>query len=443
MPIEFTTPAILVLTAFVVLAGVTTYRYGRHDLLHPVVLVNGIMAYYVLLPAAWFLTTEMAAVPNRFDLARPARALTVALIVLLAMYVIILAAFRYAGRTDREPFRAEAVADANSDALLALGLVGFGVGLLIYAYYVVANGGLVRMFLVPTRTAFQTASGTFIFRLIGLLGVFGGYVTVLCALRPVLERPRANPYALAVAGVLTAITLFVAVSTRARMVILVPALVVFVYAWTAGWLSRHTLVATGTLVVLVGLGFSAFERAAMGYNVASIIAAAAKGFLQLPRLALVMVVIERVPDVVGYQWGATIPTALHIDAFGWPRYGTLTERIAVGRDVPGHSMSAMLPGELWVNFGVVGVLVGGTVYGAALRWAYQLRKSSVALVRGVQPALFVCVLLLWPTNLTWGLPKLLVRLLAPVFVAVVVAVVIQRWFPSLAQKLSDRTGASE
>lgn len=44
MPIVLATLAVVVLTAFVVLARATTYRYGCHDLLHSVVLVNGIMA---------------------------------------------------------------------------------------------------------------------------------------------------------------------------------------------------------------------------------------------------------------------------------------------------------------------------------------------------------------------------------------------------------------
>lgn len=74
----------------------------------------------------------------------------------------------------------------------------------------------------------------------------------------------------------------------------------------------------------------------------------------------------------------------------------------------------MFPGELWLNFGPAGLDIGGFVYGAALPWTYRLRKSASVLVRGMQPTVFVCVLLLWTTNLTWRIPKLFICILMPI-----------------------------
>lgn len=460
MAIVFAILAVMVLAAFIILAGATTYRYGRHDLLHPVVLVNGIMAYFVLIPATYFLATGMQTVPAKYGLIHPTRALAVALVVLFGMYIVILAAYRWgpwgqpSPRNTRSRFDVSAVGDAFADTnpgvLLVIGLVGFSIGLLVYGYYVFANGGLVRLLTVTPRTAFQITPNTYRFRLLGLMGVVGGWVTVLCALRPALERRqsvfaslRQSPRAIALAAVVTSITMFVAVSTRARMVILVPALIALVYGHTAGWLSQRTLVGVGAVIVTIGVSFSAIESILNGYTIAGIIHVFVRGVVQVPRLALFMVLIERVPSEVSFMFGATIPEAFYIDLPGDPRYGNVVERIATGTDKDTHFASAMLPGELWVNFGPVGILVGGVVYGAALRWAYRLREATVPLVRGVQPALFVCILLLWPTNLTWGLPNLFVRILVPVLVAVIAALIIQRRFPSIARTIYNRTGISE
>lgn len=455
MPTIFAVLAATALAVFVALAGVTTYCYGRRNLLHPVVLVNGIMAYYILVPATYFLATGMEAVPIRFGLANPERALAAALVVLLGMYVVILAAFHHTLRYETPAVGdtfAGAFANANPGVVLVLGIAGFGVGLLAYGYYVVVNGGLIRLLTVSPRTAFQTVSDTYRFRLFGLIGVFGGYATVLCALRPMLERRDNHPQvassrpllrALALAAVMTALVLFVGISTRARMVILVSALLTVVYFHTAGWLPRRVLIGVGAVVVLGIMAFSTLEGAWLWSDFEGTVATLLSGIVHIPRLALVMVLTERVPSEVFFQFGATLPEAFYLDLPGLPRYGNLVERIAIGVDKNQHLASAMLPGELWLNFGPVGILAGGVVYGAALRWAYRLRDHAQPLVRGVQPAVFVCVLLLWPTNLTWGVPNLFVRVLVPVLVAIVVTLVIQRRFPWIARAIYNRTETSE
>lgn len=465
MPIVLAALAVLVLAAFVVLAGATTYRYGRHDLLHPVVLVNGIMAYYVLIPAAYFLYTGMRAIPARFDIVHPTRALSVALAVLFGMYVIILVAFRYSPwrqsspRGSRSRSRsgvanitdtvADAFADVNPGVVLVLGLVGFGVGVVSYGLFVWLNGGLIRMLTVTPRTAFYTVPNTLRFQILGMVGVFGGYATVLCALCPALERPESSLSThlshgvLAILGITTALTMFVAVSTRARMVILVPALILIVYLHTAGWLSRRTLTGFGAAVVTVGVSFSLIEGLVLGNRAGITLSALLNNVVHAPRFALVMVLVESVPGEVFFQLGATLPNAFYFDLPGLPNYGNLLERIALGVDKRNHTSSAMLPGELWLNFGPVGIVVGGALYGAALRWAYRLREATAPLMRGVQPAVFACILLLWPTNLTWGIRRLFIRFLVPVLVAVVVARIIQWQFPAITRTIYDRPGTNE
>lgn len=450
----FVVLAAAVLLAFVALTAATTYHHARRDILHPIVLVNGIITFFVLIPAAWLLATRLQAFPNYIDIAHPARSLAIALAALGGMYIVILGAYRYAGRVSVTGSLTtagdDALADVNPRVVLALGVVGFIVGVVNYAVFVYLNGGIIRMFTVTPRTAFYHVPNTLRYQMIGMLGVFGGFATILCALRPAIERSRVrrhNPtgfvrsirVAVAIALV-TAITLAVAVSTRARMVILVPLAMLIVYVHTAGWLSRRTVVGVGGFVVAAGLSFSLIESVLLGQRVDVALSTLLHSVVHMPRFALMMVLVESVPGEVGYQWGATLPKAFYLDLPGFPRYGNLLERIATGTDSKNISFSAMLPGELWLNFGPVGLAVGGVVYGVALRWTYRLRTSASVLVRGAQPTVFVCVLLLWPTNLTWGIPNLFIRFLVPVAIAIGVAVVVQRRFPSLARTLGARIG---
>jgi hypothetical protein len=512
--------ATALLVTFTGLIGVTLYQTLRKDIMHPLVLVSGIFAYFIVIPGAYLLFTGFQSIPAEFHLSHPMWALVVALIIMLVIYVITLVTFQFGfgfngirdldiklsfsslrsilwprfvpdsrsqpqsmERGERTDLIIDYLDSVNPGVLFCLGLAGFSAGLLTYSGYVWINGGPMHMLTVAERTAVQTVPNTYRFRILGLAGLFGGWTTILCALRPLLERRGhekrsstrlhqhrsqssytqtrlfggtfsdlknitsfiRSPSAWAgMTLILTsAIVLVAAVLTRARMVILVPALILLIYLHTAEWLPQRALLTIGTLVFFVGVTFSAIEKILLGYPLSATISPLLHGFVQTRRLALLMVVLVRVPFEFPFQYGATLLDAVYIDIPGFPRYGNYLEIIAYGVEKENRTLSAMLPGELWLNLGPIGILIGGVVYGLALRWIYRFQHVAAPLLRGIYPMALVCVLLLLPSNLTWGIPNLFFRVLAPVIVAIVATLLIQRRFPSIAHTLYDRMGISE
>ena len=403
----------ILLASFVLVVVGTTAYYVREDLLHPFVLLTGILAYFVLLPAAYLLVTG----EFRYGLSEPHTALLLAVGVFFGIYLIALWAFI---RTPVPDWLVDQLPNQRHDTtLLALfGGIGFVAGLAMYAYYVFLNGGPVRLFTVQPRTAFQIVDETARWRILGLTGIFGGMTTVLVAFRSRVEQgwrhlsPRESSVLVTVVGV----ALLVAVSTRARMVIIIPFLTVLVYVFSAGLISRRTVVGGGALVFVAGVGFGIVEAVLLGTGNASLIGAV----VHTSRLQVLMATVARVPAEYGYQYGATLLRATLLEWPGMPmRTGNFLEVVAVGTDYKHRTFSGMMPAEVWLNFGLLGNIAFAVLYGAGLKLTYSMRDAPNALVRGAFPFAFVGVLLLLPTNITWALKGLLLRYLLPLVAAVV------------------------
>jgi hypothetical protein len=460
MPVIARVAAICVLGAFVALVAATTYRRARHDLTHPFVLFNGVIAYFVLVPAFVMLT---AGYPSPYY-GDPFGARLIALSVLFTGYIAILAGYlavpavrrwsdtkapggprpltttRFARLDMRGVFR---WLRTDSRLLARLGLGGFGLGAAFYVFYVVINGGFIRLITVTPRLAFQTVPNTMRFRWLALIGLFGGLVTVGMALRERVEPgwPSFRPRDAALLAVVGGGTLFAAVTFRARMLIAILAAYALVYAYTAGWLSDRRLIEVGVATVAAVGVFSFIEAALLG---GTRILLLVRGFIQFARLDAFVGLVQHVPSDQPYALGGTFVGAIPIQWPGQPpTYGQFLDIILDG-DKPHHVVSAMLPGELYVNFGVVGLLVGSAVFGTLLYGVTRLRNAGGPIARGLYPALVVTVVLAWPTNVFWTAKGLVLRLLVPPLLAIAVA----RWYqrsdaPTRVSALADRLTSSE
>lgn len=288
----------------------------------------------------------------------------------------------------------------------------------MYAYYIVLNGGPIRLLTVQPRTAFQVVDETARWRILGLTGIFGGMTTFLVAFRSRVEQgwrqlPLRESGALAT---VVGVALLAAVSTRARMVILIPFLTVLLYVFSADLIGRRALIGGGSLVFVAGVGFGIAEAIFLGTSTSSLLEA----IVHTPRLQVLMATVARVPAEYGYQYGATLLRATLLEWPGMPmRTGNFLEVVAVGTDYKHRTFSGMMPAEMWLNFGLLGNLAFAVLYGAGLKLTYSMRDAPNALVRGAFPFAFVGVLLLLPTNLTWAIKGLLLRYLLPLVAAIV------------------------
>ncbi|WP_227375269.1 oligosaccharide repeat unit polymerase [Haladaptatus halobius] len=411
--------------------AVTTRKFLFESLIHPVVLMNGIVGYFVVFPAIYIVATGRF----RFEYESPFVALAISLAILFGVYLVALFAFhqsdftRYLSAGPRFDRRV-----ANPYLLFWVGLGGFVVGLLFYLYYVNLNGGFGRLLTVTPRTAFQQIPNTGRYRLFGLLGVFGGFITILSALYPAIASPsrEKSPLLWAVVGGASVITIAIAVSFRARMLILIPAAYLLVYLYTTDVITDRHFVVLGSITVFFGIAFTFIEHLLISSAGIWMLFEAA---IHTARLQVFMVLVDRVPSQYPYQWGETFLRAILIGVDGGPlRYGEHLDIIATGKNRPGVTLSAMLTGEFYLNFGVIGALMSGVLYGLCLKFAYQLRTLEMGyLVNALYPVLLVGAVLLFPTNITFGVKAIGLRLLPPLFLSVLVVFLYQHHFKQWIQ----------
>lgn len=177
----------LMLVLLVTGVAVTTYHYAQESLVHPIVLLNGVFSYFIVIPGVYLGMTRNFSVEFPFAFETPEWIFVQTLAICLAMYLSIVVVF------ERVPVRKTAVQrkaprwQADSGLVLTLGVFGFVVGLLSFGYYVFVNGGPVRLLTVIPRTAFQTVPETARYRIFGLMGIFGGVFTAFTAARPAVE----------------------------------------------------------------------------------------------------------------------------------------------------------------------------------------------------------------------------------------------------------------
>lgn len=444
MPIPFVRPATAVLLAvFVATLAVTTIYHIRDDLFHPLVLIDGIFAYFVVIPAIAKFVGDPRVEANISRYSRPDEMLFLAVGALLAAYLVICAGFYAVGRvgggttndaTDTANSRSQQSRPADSfaarispRALFWLGIAGFVVGAAFFVFYVVINGGFMRMLTVQPRGAFQTIPDTGRWRWVGLAGLFGGLITALAGVHPVLSRNGPN-WSLSrvekAAFVVCAVGVGIAtLALRGRMFIAIFGAFVLVYARSTGRVTDRTLAAAGAVVVALGATFSAVEAAFFGGSAYQLFV---RGVLQVARLDVFMGLLYQVPANAPYQWGSTLVGAIPVQWPGQPPvYGQQLD-LLFGDDRPHILLSAMLPGELYLNAGPIGLLVGATIYGAALRAVYRLRAARGWLARGLYPIALVALVFYWPTNIAFATKTFVVRMLLPVCVALVAAVAWER-----------------
>lgn len=426
-----------VLISFGALLAAVTIRYAREELFHPLVCFNAVLVYFVLVPATGILV--LGRFSQRYPLEDAVPLVGTALTILLGAYLLSLLGYHALGRflatrnrrghssvigTDRLTNSRGIHHTIDRRVLRWIGAAGLLAGAVFYLYYVLVNGGFGRLLTITPRTAFQTVPNTGRWRFLALMGTIGGFVTICAGLhhRVVDNTLRTRDWALALGALV--VVLGIVFSFRVRMPIAAIGLFVLVYAYSADVASDRTFVGAGFGVVLIGGSFTFVEFALMGTIETS---ALVRGFVQFARFDVFLAVVHHVPANHPYQFGSTIIGAIPVE---WPSaplaYGEQLDRM-IGGNRSGITISAMLPGELWLNFGPVGLAIGSFVYGTGLRGIYVLRRSHHPFATLLYPALVVVVILLWPTNVLWATKVLIFDFAVPVCLAGIAALAITRY----------------
>jgi hypothetical protein len=423
--------AVILATTFTVVLLATTRYFIRDELFHPVNLVNAIMAYYVLAPAWYLIGTET----YRFRHILPGKMMATTLSVVFASYLVILGVYLWTD-VDRNGGRLASLLrhrQLNQRTLAILGTLGFGLGVLSYLYYVVVNGGFIHLLTVQPRTAFSSPQ-TMRYRFLAYAGVFAGMVTILTAYHPKIIRRRVSLREYVFLGTMIAIVFLMVLTLRSRMNIVIPAGYLLLYADSTDRLPSRYLIGAGCVVFAVGMGYTFVETLFRGGKITPRLLITA-GLVDTIRLEVLMDVIHRVPKNHPYQWGVTFVHSMGIRWKGMPlSYGNQLELIVLGKTRDYITFPALMLGELYLNFGLIGTLLGSAGFGWALKKVYCLYNVAFGGLRGIIPLILVGVVSMLPTSIDWGIRSIGIRIVVPVFFAVVVAKALSksmdqnRWF---------------
>jgi len=191
-----------------------------------------------------------------------------------------------------------------------------------------------------------------------------------------------------------------------RAALLIPLLmIVAIYHYSVRRLRGREVALVGlTGVLIIGvlgmprLQFAGSEQVALGIGDYAKIT----GWLiarNLTAFDSLMLVAQRIPGEVGYQWGRSYADALGMVVPRW-LYAKKPERNLFNRVLrPGSSgsMASSLPAEGYLNFGLAGLLAETLVLGIAYRAAYSYRQRHP----GSEPAIFGYALAVPVFGLVW------------------------------------------
>jgi hypothetical protein len=109
--------------------------------------------------------------------------------------------------------------------------------------------------------------------------------------------------------------------------------------------------------------------------------------------------------------------------FSWmpTRYSIHMVNLTWGNAPAGVTFPAMMYGELWLNFWLVGVIVGSVVIGALLKLIYRIQIIGSTFAGGLYPLVLLTVLVAIPTSIEFAITSVLFRLGIPVALAIAAA----------------------
>lgn len=419
----------------------TTYHYGKRSWVHPILCINIIFGYFILIPIAYMGLTGWNS--NWYD--ETYYWLLVSLLLFGVSYAELFLGYYVGTAITRVLFTGEHIVsdggypqyrhrrstsvlnrlnnvEMNTTYILSLGLCGFCVGLMFYLYYVHINGGFIRLLTVQPRIAFQHINGTARYRWLGKMGIYGGFVTIGISLYDRLSNnPRWHDILLSI--VVSTITMAVAIGFRERLVILILGAYIAMYVYTSDLIQPRYILLIGSLGITGVLLFSAIESLILGGNATKVLLTS---FIYTIRVDLFAGLLPRIPSAYPFQYGATLLAMIPIDAFRLPMgYGEQLDMI-FGGPTDHHLKSAMLPGELYLNFGIIGIVGGHMIIGfiigclTTLCVDHDYTHMRPTWTHGYYPIVILGLLSSYPTNAMWGAKTVLFMVVPPTIAIIVV-----------------------
>jgi len=406
---------VLIISAIFILR-VWFYIRDREDPFNPILLFTLLAIYFYLIPGIYLFITEdwvwINNVPNKDFL--------IASLVVLLFFILVISSYF---RSPKLKLRGVGfnISSADSRYLFFAGVFWIVLGLVGYLSFVWLNGGFIRLFTV-NRTQFQTVPNTQRYKILAWTGLWSGLPLVVSSAHELYEDID-NSYRQRFLFIVTGIVLAVIVATfsfRSRLKAGYP--IAFLLLYTHYRIYKFEIKQVGIIAALgvIGIGGFSFVEHIIGSGGTSI-QLLVNGFIYRVRFEPLIAVINAVSVERSLQFGTSLfYGGMWLDS-GITGLGNQIELIVTGTNTSGLTIGGTVIAELYLNYGIIGVIIFAPIYGLLLKTIRStLIKSNNDLAQGLYPAILFIMLAIVPTSIGWVFRNFVIVILPPIFLSLFV-----------------------
>ncbi|MCF2165494.1 O-antigen polysaccharide polymerase Wzy [Halobacterium salinarum] len=313
------------------------------------------------------------------------------------------------------------ISRSDSRFLFFAGLLWIALGLTGYLLYVWLNGGFVRL-LTVNRALFQTVPNTQRYKILAWVGLWGGLPLVVPSAHELYENIDGRQRRLFIyfVSILVLLVLVITFSFRGRLKAAYPMAYILLYLhyriYKISFKQFGLIAALGA--ISIG-GFTFIEYIIGGGNAS--LRLIINGLIYRVRFEPLVAVITEASIERPFQLGTTFINGGMWYDVGITPLGERIELIVTGEDLPGFTIGATVIAELYLNYGIVGVLLGAPIYGFLLKVIWStLLESDNYIVKGIYPAMLFISLAIVPTSIGWVLRNFVMIVLPPIILTLAV-----------------------
>jgi len=379
-----------------VVLRVAIYTNNVRDGFHPIALLAIGVTYLYVIPSLYLLITRNYS----FDHTSPLISTISALVMAVAFFTVTSIAYM---STPRIKIRLK-LKDLNTQFIFFMSLASIVLGFIGYLSYVFMNGGLVRLLTIEYRTNFLITPNTLRYKLLAFIGFFGGLPLLLPSSHQIYQDLSDNRkrHFIFFVGVLISGVILAVLSFRSRLKLTYPifALVVYLHYYIKRVRAKSVLILS--IIAFIGMGlFSAIEYLLLNEG-SQLINILFRGVVYQSRFEPLIAVLSKT-DSSMYTFGKTFFYGGSWIETGVTSLGNRVEILLTGHNQSNWTVSGTVLSEMYLNYGIPGVLLFSLVYSIILKLVYTtFIESTTPIAGGAYIPIIFSILVMVPTSVGWA-----------------------------------------
>lgn len=397
------------------LIRIYVHSKNKNNTFNPILLFFGIVTYFYIIPAIYLYMTSNYAWHSEI----PNRDILVALLVVLLFSTLVFISYLHFPEIKVHWMRPH-IDQSDSRYIFFSGLLWILIGLVSYILFVLLNGGFAS-FLTGNR-ALQTVPNTQRYKILAWAGLWSGLPLIILSSHKLFKNMNKRQGRLFVyfIGLLVLVVIIATISFRSRLKAAYPISYIILYIhyhiYKISFKQFGLIAALGAICV----GSFTFIEFIIGGGNASL-RLIVNGLIYRVRFEPLVAVITEPSIERPFQLGTTFINGGMWYDVGIMPLGDRIELIVTGNDLPGFTIGATVIAELYLNYGIVGILLFAPIYGFLLKAIWStLLESDNHIVKGIYPAVLFMSLAMVPTSIGWVLRNFVMVVLPPIILTLAV-----------------------